>query len=428
MRRLLLAIVFALVVGVTAAQPTPQPPASLVAQIEALEQDTEDIRGLTLSNPVERVFPSRDAAALFIAGQLEDPATRALYEDIELVYKSFDLLAPNVDLVAALQRLLEAQIGGYYDPETKEMNTLLISGGVLADRLPLLEQIVYVHEFTHALQDDNFDLFELMGGEDEIAFNAQFPDMALARISLIEGDATEVMTQYTILAAAERPGEMLRDLAALTGLISTLEIPPGTPKILEQELTFPYVQGQVFVQRLLDRGGWRAVNAAYARPPVSSEQIINPTKYFENDLPHPVVVADVASTMDSGWMEAFHRTGGEFFLRRYLETQLSAFEVAGAAGGWGGDDYRFYVNEEMQQTAWVWRLSWDTLDDATQFSGAALNFLNARFPESSGGFAMCWSGPLDAMCFGQIDGDAVLTKAPTLELATAMRDAAVLEN
>jgi hypothetical protein len=427
MRRLLLLVLLIATWSFTAAQDRPEPSPALVAQLDSLEEDAMEIRGLALDGDVERIFPPREDVAAFITGQLDEDEVRAYYEEAALVYKSFDLLDPDVDLVAVLQALLEAQIGGYYDPETKQMNTLLITGGELADRLPLLEQIVYVHEFTHALQDANFDLFTLMGGENDVAFNTQYPDASLARLSLIEGDATEVMTQYAVVAATERPAEVLAELAALTDLISTLEIPPGTPKILEQELTFPYVQGQVFVQALLEEGGWELVNQAFASPPVSSEQVINPAKYLEGDLPHEVGVADVSAAMDNGWVELYHRTAGEFFLRRYLETQLSAFDVVRAAGGWGGDAYRFYVNEEMQQTAWVWALSWDTQEDATQFNNAALNFLNARYPASSGGFGLCWEGELDAMCYGQAGEDIILVKAPTLDLATAMRDTATGE-
>lgn len=424
MRRLL-SIAFTIAIfSFSAAQEAPEPSFALLEQLGSLEKGTTDIRGLALDGEIQRIFPPREEVAAFITGQLDEVDARTFYEEAALVYKSFDLIAPDVDLVAVLQTLLEAQIGGYYDPETKQMNTLLITGGELADRLPLLEQIVYVHEFTHALQDANFDLFTLMGGEDDIAFNTQYPDEALARLSLIEGDATEVMTQYTVVAATERPSEVFGELAALTELVSTLEIPPGTPKILEQELTFPYVQGQVFVQALLEEGGWSLVNEAFASPPVSSEQVINPAKYLAGDLPHEVEVADVSAALGSGWVELYHRTAGEFFLRRYLETQLGSFDVVRAAGGWGGDSYRFYVNTEMEQTAWVWALSWDTPEDATQFNNAALKFLNARFPDASGGFSLCWEGELDSMCYGQTGDDIILVKAPTLQLATDMRDIA----
>lgn len=425
MRRLFLIALVIATFSLAAAQEAPKPSPALIAQMDSLEEAAENLRGLQLDNHVERIFPIRDEVAAFVAGQLDDAETRAYYQDAALVYKAFDLIDPEVDLIAVLQTLLASQIGGYYDPETKQMNTLLITGGELTDRLPLLEQIVYVHEFTHALQDAHFDLFTLMGGEDDLTFNAQYPDASLARLALIEGDATEVMTQYTLAAAAERPAEMLAELSVLTELMSSLDIPPGTPKILEQELTFPYTQGQAFVQALFKEGGWELVNKAFASPPVSSEQVIDPAKYLAGELPHEVLVADVSAALDEGWTELYHRTAGEFFLRRYLETQLNTLAVVRAASGWGGDSYRFYVQADTQQTAWVWALSWDTPADATQFNDAVLKFLNTRYPDAADSASLCWEGERDSMCFGQVADNSILVKAPTLEAATAMRDLAV---
>ncbi len=424
MKRIFLILALAATAGFIAAQDA-EPSEALLTQMSRLEADAMDIRGLALDVPVKRVFPSRDDVVTFVAGQLDDLETQQYYRDAGLVYEAFDLLEPGTDIVAVLQDLLVAQIGGYYDPETKQMNTLLITGDELTDRLPLLEQIVYVHEFTHALQDANFDMQAFFGGEDDLAFSTQYPDEAQARLALVEGDATEVMTAYTLMLSTERPAEILQEMDALMGLVSTLEIPPGTPKILEQELTFPYLQGQVFVQRLVAEGGWELVNEAFRNPPVSTEHIINPSKYLSGDMPHKVEVMDVSMALGTGWEERFSRTAGEFFVRRYLETQLDAFSVARAAGGWGGDTYRFYVNAESHAAAWVWKLSWDSTADATQFYEAMLRFMAQRYPTAVPEFSLCWSGSADTMCMAQPTPDTVvITKAPLREQASSMRDAA----
>lgn len=424
MRRILLCLTLAAAVGLSSAQSV-EPSEPLLAQMSGLEADTIELRGLSLDTPIERVFPTREDVATFVASQLNDPKTQQYYRDAGLVYEAFGLLEPGTDLVTVLQELLVAQIGGYYDPETKQMNTLLISEGELSDRLPLLEQIVYVHEFTHALQDANFDMQALLGGEDDLAYTSQFPDEAQARLALIEGDATEVMTQYTLMLAAERPEEILEEMSALIGLVSTLEIPPGTPKILEQELTFPYTQGQVFVQRLIAEGGWDAVNEAFRNPPASTEQVINPTKYLAGDMPHVVEVADVAQSLGAGWEQRFNRTAGEFFVRRYLETQIDTLTVARAAGGWGGDTYRFYTQSETGDAAWIWKLSWDSPEDSAQFYEAMLKFAAARYPSAVPEFSLCWSDTTDALCIAQsATGEVIVSHAPEFQQAMEMRDLA----
>lgn len=422
-RRLMFALgALAAAAGLVAGQDVSPSPA-LLTQIEELEQWTVEIRGLEPMAPIDRRFPSRAEVEAFIRSQLNDPELLAYYRDAQVAYVAFDLLPADLDLVDSLQTLLVAQIGGYYDTDTKTMNTLLITGGELTDRLPLLEQIIYVHEFTHALQDQHFDLTQLLGGEDDVAFTAQFPDRALAVQALIEGDATEVMTVFTELLTERRPVEVLQDLSALTGMLGALDIPPGTPPILEAELTFPYLTGQKFVQALVAAGGWEQVDAAYRDPPRSSEQIIDPDAYLSGDEPVAVDLPDVGSVLGDGWSQRFDRTGGEFFVRRYLDTQLSSMVVTRAAGGWGGDRYRLYTDRDGA-FAWVWKLTWDTPDDANQFTSAIETFMTSRF--GSGPSGGCWAGSDGAACVAQNGpgGDVVISRAPTLALAMAMRDAA----
>lgn len=426
MRRLLLIPLLAAVVALTAAQP-PEPSPAMVEHLSTLEIATTDMRGLSMDTPVTRVFPLREDVVAFVGGQLDDPETLQYYIDLGRAYKAFDLLPADIDIVEVLGDLLISQIGGYYDPETKTMNTLLISGDELTDRLPLLEQIVYVHEFTHALQDANFDLTTFLGGEDDLTYSAQNPDEALARLALIEGDATEVMTQYVLRLSERDPMALMNEMEALMGLAATLDIPAGTPKILEQELIFPYTQGQVFVAALLAAGGWEMVNEAYTtNPPASSEQIIDPARWINGDMPQTVDVDDVADLLGDGWTQLYNRTAGEFFLRRFLETQLTSITVARAAGGWGGDSYRLYINDDSEQSAWVWRLAWDSPEDADQFYAAMVSFIEKKYPPQLPEFSACWSegNSADTMCLGRAEGgDVVITRAPQRQQAMQMRDA-----
>jgi len=55
------------------------------------------------------------------------------------------------------------------------------------------------------------------------------------------------------------------------------------PVILSETMIFPYLRGLVFCARLTNDGGWQALNDAYRRPPLSTEQILHP----ENTWPSP---------------------------------------------------------------------------------------------------------------------------------------------
>ena len=73
---------------------------------------------------------------------------------------------------------------GFYDPDTQEMNTLLLSGDELGDELPPIERITYAHEYTHALQDQHFGL------NDYLDAIVEEPDATLAAMSLVEAPGT----------------------------------------------------------------------------------------------------------------------------------------------------------------------------------------------------------------------------------------------
>jgi hypothetical protein len=254
---------------------------------------------------------------------------------------------------------------------------------------------------------------------DELALNE--PDRALAIQSLVEGDATQIMTDYLMALTEEDPIGMLSELETLTGIAATQEIPAGTPDILTQELTFPYLQGQAFVQALVTEGGYEAVDAAFLNPPVSSEQIIHPDKYLAGEQPIAVTLTDRSAVLGDGWTLAYDRTAGEYFLRNWLRPGLSALTMPIAASGWGGDRYNLYTHSDGQ-IALVWHIVFDTPTDEEQFVSYLPDALTRQYgaPVTEG---MCWAmaDGIAVWCFSaQPDGGVTITRAADINLATAL--------
>src|SRR6202008_1744154 len=83
-------------------------------------------------------------------------------------------------------KLLESQVGGLYVPSDKKLYVVSKEGGVGP-----LERFLYSHEYTHALQDQNFDLqaFQPDSLHDQ-------SDRQLARQALVEGDAYVTVTYW----------------------------------------------------------------------------------------------------------------------------------------------------------------------------------------------------------------------------------------
>jgi len=395
---------------------------ALQTQIDEIEALVIELRELEPLTGINRAFPSREEAAAFVIADFEENAPDELLAAETQFYRAFDFVAGDFDLGAVYGELLATQAGGYYDPETQSVNTIPITIETLGDDLPLLEQIVYAHEFTHALQDQHYGLRALQAapGEGNI-------DGFLAVQSLYEGDATAVMSDFLLLAVTEDPTAAL-SLLSDPDLLAGAALPEGTPAILEAELTFPYIAGLEFVSALRDHGGWEAVDLAYQELlPLSTEQIIHPDRYFDGDAPVEVTVNAAVDTLDGeGWEVLIQRTLGEFYLREYLAQQLEGRAARDAAEGWGGDQFALFYNTEADQRAWVLRQAWDTPADADEFAAAYPDYAAARIGTNNASIApalSCWSGAGEAICLARNGDETIIAYAPSRAEAQALIDA-----
>ncbi len=386
---------------------------ALEKQLQSIEAITERLRGLKLTQPIVRQFPSREEVTKYLTRSLEVQLNPEVTARESAFYRAFNLLPAGTDLRQVYQDFLTspAGVGGFYDTDTKKMNVLLITGKKLGDALPTLEQVVYAHEYTHALQDQNFKLSDILKKEEDSPDN---PDRALAILSLIEGDATVSMTLYLQDLMQKNP------LAAVGMLVQGAQagaftIPDKTPPFLVSELTFPYESGMSFVLALYRDGGWARVNEAFSKLPESTEQILHPPKYLADEKP-VVVKLKPDSGLSADWKLAAERTLGEFYLTAYLRTQLSISQSETASAGWGGDTYRLYTRADKNKVAFILRLAWDTPADATEFTDNFKNFGAARFKDGQQS-GDCWSNASEALCYAPAADGTLVASAPTLELA-----------
>lgn len=338
-------------------QPTrPPDPAAVYA---AIEQDVQRMRGLTPRRPVTPQLLDETALRARIRDQLarDNPPERIAAE--ERLLKGLGLFPMDASYEDLVVSLLGSQVAGFYDPATKEIVVVSTSGTIGP-----VERTTFVQEYTHALQDQAFGLDKLdLDRADE-------GDRSLARLALIEGDATLVMSQW--IQERLTPEELL-ELVRASNDPEQARILVGMPAILRETLLFPYTGGLQFVLALQAQGGWAAVDRAYANPPASTEQILHPEKYRAGELPVPVQLPDdLAARMEgSGWRISLEDTVGELQLRTWLREvgRLRADAAAAAAMGWGGDRVMLL---EGPKGAWaiVLRTAWDTRADADAFAAA----------------------------------------------------------
>jgi hypothetical protein len=411
---LLLTILMLLFTGVGAQENDPQddfvPSPELIEQLERIEQSTSAIRGLMVINPVDRHFPTRDEVRAYVNESLEGEDSDQIFEAARHFYAAFGFIAGEMDLRQIYSELLSSQIAGYYDTETKEMNTVLMSGNRPSTTLPALEAITYSHEYTHALQDQYYNLDDFISE----TINLENPDEAQARLSLVEGDASYVMNQYTLELAEESPLTLLMQ-AAILSMSGSTAMPAGTPDILIDELMSPYVDGLGFVQALVETGGYELVDEAFENPPVSTEQILHPERYLAGDMPVDVTLADDSFDEATGWQVIFDRRLGEFYLSAYLDQYLGALDASIAAAGWGGDRYRIYYNPQTDENAFILKIVWDTPEEANGFASAMAEYGELGY-ESAADPDGCWTGEV-VVCFARTEDATLVSSAPDKDFA-----------
>lgn len=335
-----------------------QEPQAVFAQIE---QQVRALRGLPAPDigPVELIGRAKLEAELKATFEADYPVERQRADNITL--RALGLLKPDQDVAALQLHLLSGQVIGFYDDKKKRM-VVVSDAGVDGQA-----KITYAHEYTHALQDKAFGLKSLeldAVGED---------DRGLARLALVEGDATASMLQWAV--ANLSPDE-------LAGVAAT-PVPDmsGIPAWMVQQLEFPYTAGLEFVSALGGGlgGDYSAVNDALThRPPASTEQVIHLDKYRSDERPMQVAAPDPAAALGAGWKQVESTPLGEAMIGITLGALGSSVDTAQAAAGWGGD--RLVVASGPDGGfALAWRLKWDTSRDAEEFV-AAYDSASVPFP------------------------------------------------
>ena len=338
---------------------TPSQPLDDAAIYRQIAAQVSEIRGLDSPDRVEPTVIDRETVTKNLLEEFDTDNPPEQIAVTERIYKALGLLKPDDSLRDLYLELQGSQVIGYYDPTRKELFIVSHDGG-----LGPTERLTYAHEFVHELQDLHFDLNGL--GLEQLVGDS---DRRLARLSLVEGDATSAQTAWMI---ANLTPEELGQVAAEASDPALLEILTRMPSILLETSLFPYQAGATFVAGLKSDSGYAPVDAAYRRLPASTEQIIHPDAYQNAEMPIPVSVpANLPERLGTGWSIVAEDTLGELEIRVWLRAGGEAGDVARvAAEGWGGDRLALIDGPDGASTL-VWITAWDTVPDAEEFETAA---------------------------------------------------------
>ncbi len=313
--------------------------------------EISDLRGLeVLSEPPCKYMSEEELAGMMN----ESVADWDVLNETRILYSLF-LLGPDEDLSEIYMSTMTTDFSGFYYPEEDEM--------VIIERQEMpeaMEKLTLAHEYTHALQDQHFDIGT--NYTDGIGW-----DESLARRSLVEGDASLLEFEFF----ESMPYD---EQCAVFDYALSYE-PSETNYAVEQMLEFPYINGMAFVDKLHYVSGWGKVNEAYSDPPSTTEQIMHPEKYLAGERALDVRL----SVQMPGMALCVNETLGEFMVFTMLGFHLPEESVGSAAEGWGGD--RFYYYQGGEDFLCIWKIAWDTEADCQEFAVAFNTMVTDMTPE-----------------------------------------------
>lgn len=331
----------------------------LVARADDIAAKVARMRGLKIKKPIPKGVMTDDQLRARILDSMDDDTTPAERAAEAAMVKRWGLIPMATDLDALVVDLLTEQIAGFYDPKEGK---LYISAKPGSDDASA--DMLMAHEITHALQDQHFGLETWMA-----AVKAD-GDATSARQALVEGDGVALMIEYLLAGQGMGPPWDHDEIVKLmTGSMDAAaaggggELLDQAPLAIREGMIFPYRAGVGFVAALRRHQPWSKVDAAFKRPPVSTEQILHPERYFAGEQPD-AIGAPAGALHTAIWGEE----GWRVFLRAHGVEEARA---AGAAAGWGGD--RVVLAGPATAIAapklatGVAMTTWDTEADALEF-------------------------------------------------------------
>jgi hypothetical protein len=198
----------------------------------------------------------------------------------------------------------------------------------------------------------------------------------------MEGQATWLMSELL----ARKMGQSLKGspalLAAMSGIndngAGQFPVFDKSPLYLRQTLVFPYTKGMLFQHAAFERDGQQGFTEVFLKPPVSTQQILHPEKYFEGVKP---TNPDVPDPKLKGFKNLVGGSLGELEHNILLEQYVSKESAADIAPHWRGSNFVLMENKKANRIVLLYASEWDSPDSARRFFQAYRQVLAKKWKQ-----------------------------------------------
>jgi hypothetical protein len=246
---------------------------------------------------------------------------------------------------------------------------------------------------THALQDQSFGLEKWMKvGDTDLdekqrvtAADIEDDEISTVRQAVVEGQAMVVLVDYMLAPTGATLVKSPEVVAALKEgmLVGTADsvIFRDAPIYLKEALTFPYRYGLDFEAAILTESGkTKAFAGAFANPPHTTRQIMEPNTYLSNERLEPMPVPDfnqIFQNYDRFDVGAI----GEFDVAVLIDQYAGADTSRVMFPHWRGGYYYAALakNDPSAPLGLLYVSRWSNPEKAEVFAGIYAKALNKRY-------------------------------------------------
>ena len=322
------------------------------AEVQQTLVELSAITGFPIKHPVAFESITREQISRYLQERIKEVARPGELRAEELTLKKFGFVPESFDLRKNTIDLLTEQAAAFYDFHRKK---LFISDWAQTS----MRDEALIHELAHALADQSFSLEKFTKKVE------QDSEKSLARQAVVEGQAMWL----TNAVIARREGRSRGRVESGGDAEPSGKYPvfDEAPLYIRENLIFPYKAGEQFQDAVYDKDQKNSLAEVFHAPPVSSQQVLHPDKYFAHAAP---TVPDLPKD-PKGFKRFAEGVMGELdhsVLVRQYATQDDAKEIAPKLSG---SQYRLLEERRGKKNAkrilLVYVSEWSDAATARQF-------------------------------------------------------------
>jgi hypothetical protein len=240
------------------------------AEVQQTLGELSAITGFPIKHPVAFESITREQINRYLQDRIKEATKPSELRAEELTLKKFGFVPRSFDLRKNTIDLLTEQAAAFYDFHRKK---LFISDWAQTS----MRDVALIHELAHALADQSFSLEKFTKNVE------QDSEKSLARQAVVEGQAMWLTT--AVIARREGRSRAPADSGDNAEPSGKYPVFDEAPLYIRENLIFPYSAGERFQDAVYDKNQKESLTGVFRNPPVSSQQVLHPDKYFAHVAP-----------------------------------------------------------------------------------------------------------------------------------------------